>query len=200
MRLNANRAAPACDANARAWAGVGSRANRYACVTVTVCPALVGTVGVFRDEPLESFAGIVEECPTRWVQLHGDESERLVRECGAGHVRPAGKPVDADADLVVRPRRAGGRAAGGDHDPRPELELDHDLRAVVVDRDAVEQRGARTSRAHRAELVPGRVHGLLHVLPGVLKEFVDHSGFTNVPTRSPETIRSMLRSSSMLKT
>ena len=39
----------------------------------------------------------------------------------------------------------------------------------------------------------------VHALPRVLEQVVDHV-VTTVPTRSPETIRSMLRSSSMLKT
>jgi len=46
-------------------------------------PAFVSTVGVFRDEPLRTFLEIVEECPTRWVQLHGSEDERLVQDCGS---------------------------------------------------------------------------------------------------------------------
>ncbi|MBK7405804.1 MAG: phosphoribosylanthranilate isomerase [Phycisphaerales bacterium] len=45
-------------------------------------PAFVSTVGVYRDEPLRTFLEIVEECPTRWVQLHGLEDEQLVRNCG----------------------------------------------------------------------------------------------------------------------
>lgn len=45
-------------------------------------PAFVSTVGVYRDEPLRTFLEIVEDCPTRWVQLHGNEDEQLARNCG----------------------------------------------------------------------------------------------------------------------
>src|SRR3954451_20896774 len=73
------------------------------------------------------------------------------------------------------------------------------LRAVVVDADAVQQRRAGPPGAHGLELLARRVHGLVHVLARVLKEFVDHV-VTSVPTRSPEIIRLMLESSAMSKT
>src|SRR5205807_225565 len=79
--------------------------------------------------------------------------------------------------------------------------LERRLRAVVVDRDAVEQHGARPPGAHRPELVADRLDGLAHPLPGVLQEIVnDAHGLTRVPTRWPDTILSMLRPSAMLKT
>ena len=71
--------------------------------------------------------------------------------------------------------------------------------AVVVDVDAVQQRRAGAPGAHGLELLARRLHGLVHVLARVLKEFVDHV-VTSVPTRSPEIIRLMLESSAMLKT
>jgi hypothetical protein len=45
--------------------------------------------------------------------------------------------------------------------------------AVVVDLDAIEQRRAGASGAHRAELPDGRVVGLAHTLPRIVDEIVD---------------------------
>src|SRR3954452_11408471 len=61
----------------------------------------------------------------------------------------------------------------------------------------------RASRADRRELVARRIDGLGHPLAGVNQKFVDQLAAhveTTVPTRSPDTIRKMLASSSMLKT
>src|SRR5918994_2302115 len=71
------------------------------------------------------------------------------------------------------------------------------------------RRGA--AGADRGQLVARRLHGLLHPLRGVGQQFVDQLTHalaaapcaleeTRVPTRSPATILSMLRSSAMLKT
>lgn len=50
-------------------------------------PPLVGTVGVFRDAPLDEFIEVEQQCPTDWSQLHGNESENLVRDCGPRVIR-----------------------------------------------------------------------------------------------------------------
>src|SRR3954453_3387802 len=71
--------------------------------------------------------------------------------------------------------------------------------SVVVDADAVQQTRARAPGTDGVELLARGLHGLVHVLARVLKEFVDHV-VTSVPTRSPEIIRLMLASSAMLKT
>src|SRR4051794_21189245 len=74
---------------------------------------------------------------------------------------------------------------------------------VVVDVDAIEQRRRSAARAHRAELRLRGVDGLGHPALGVLEKFVDQFAAhveTSVPTRSPETIRWIFASSSMLKT
>ena len=77
-------------------------------------------------------------------------------------------------------------------------------RAVVVDLDAVQQRRRRPAGAHGVELALRGLDRLAHAVAGVGEEFVDQlthwSPVISVPTRSPDTIRSMLRSSSMLKT
>ena len=76
--------------------------------------------------------------------------------------------------------------------------------AVVVDHDPVQQRRAGAAGADRAELVAGRLDRLAHPLAGVGQQLVDDlcvaHVLTSVPTRSPDTILSMLRSSAMLKT
>lgn len=50
-------------------------------------PPLVGTVGVFRDASLDEFIEIEQACPTDWSQLHGNESENLVQDCGPRVIR-----------------------------------------------------------------------------------------------------------------
>lgn len=50
-------------------------------------PPMVGTVGVFRDASLDDFIEIEQQCPTDWSQLHGNEPERLVRDCGPRVIR-----------------------------------------------------------------------------------------------------------------
>lgn len=50
-------------------------------------PPLVATVGVFRDASLERFIRIEQQCPTDWSQLHGDEDEQMVQDCGPRVVR-----------------------------------------------------------------------------------------------------------------
>src|SRR3954453_6421338 len=82
--------------------------------------------------------------------------------------------------------------------------LQRRLRAVVVDAHAVEQARGRAAGAHGAELRLRGVDGLRHATLRVVEELVDQLAFahveTRVPTWSPETIRWILASSSMLKT
>src|SRR5204862_6700752 len=76
--------------------------------------------------------------------------------------------------------------------------------AVVVHLHAVEQRGGRAPGSHARELVAHGLDRLLHPVGPVLDQLFEqplaHVVATTVPTRSPHTIRSMLRSSSMLNT
>ena len=75
--------------------------------------------------------------------------------------------------------------------------------AVVVDHHAVEQRRGRAPGADGRHLVLDRVDGLDHALCRVIDQLFEKTIThvrTTVPTRSPHTIRSMFRSSSMLKT
>jgi len=50
-------------------------------------PPLVSSVGVFMNHSLDAFSDIEETCPTTLSQLHGNEDEKLVRQCGPGVIR-----------------------------------------------------------------------------------------------------------------
>lgn len=45
-------------------------------------PPFVDTVGLFVNPSVEEYLDHAEFCPTSYGQLHGDESEKVVRECG----------------------------------------------------------------------------------------------------------------------
>lgn len=47
-----------------------------------ILPPMVSTVGVFVNPSIEKFCDCEETCPTNYVQLHGQEDEELVRQCG----------------------------------------------------------------------------------------------------------------------
>lgn len=49
---------------------------------VAACPPLLTTVGLFQDCEIEEFIRIEQICPTTLTQLHGSESDDLIRECG----------------------------------------------------------------------------------------------------------------------
>ncbi|GMV26376.1 MAG: N-(5'-phosphoribosyl)anthranilate isomerase [Phycisphaerae bacterium] len=50
-------------------------------------PPLVATVGVFVNPSIEKFCDCEEVCPTNYVQLHGQEDEAMVRQCGPWLIR-----------------------------------------------------------------------------------------------------------------
>ncbi len=52
-----------------------------------VLPPLVATVGVFVNPSIEKFCDCEELCPTNYVQLHGQEDESMVRQCGPWLIR-----------------------------------------------------------------------------------------------------------------
>jgi phosphoribosylanthranilate isomerase len=79
-----HRASPRYIEPARAWEIIGG------------LPPFVSTVGLFVDTPLEKFCDVEEECPTDLSQLHGNESEELVRDCGPNII----KAVRFDADTI----------------------------------------------------------------------------------------------------
>lgn len=45
-------------------------------------PPFVASVGLFVDASVERFSDMEELCPTDLSQLHGNESEQVVRDCG----------------------------------------------------------------------------------------------------------------------
>ena len=59
-------------------------------------PPFVSTVGLFVDTPLDTFCDIEEQCPTDLSQLHGNEDDELVRECGPNII----KAVRFNADTI----------------------------------------------------------------------------------------------------
>lgn len=50
-------------------------------------PPLLSAVGVFMNASLDAFSDIEEACPTTYSQLHGNEDETLVRQCGPGVIK-----------------------------------------------------------------------------------------------------------------
>src|ERR1043165_6931660 len=50
-------------------------------------PPLLSTVGVYMNPMLDAFLDIEETCPTTYSQLHGNEDEPLVRQCGPGVIK-----------------------------------------------------------------------------------------------------------------
>ena len=60
-------------------------------------PPMLTTVGVFMNASVDAFTDIEEECPTHYAQLHGNEDEPTVRQCG-----PAIKAVRYDPATIRR--------------------------------------------------------------------------------------------------
>lgn len=64
-------------------------------------PPFVSSVGVFMNTSVDHFCDVEEICPTTLAQLHGNEDEATVKQCGPGVIR--GVRFDAetiDADLA----------------------------------------------------------------------------------------------------
>jgi phosphoribosylanthranilate isomerase len=59
-------------------------------------PPFVSTVGVFMNHSPDAFADIEEVCPTTHTQLHGNEAEAVVTQCG-----PVIKAVRYAADTIA---------------------------------------------------------------------------------------------------
>lgn len=54
---------------------------------LSVLPPMVSTVGVFADAPVDQFCDVEEICPTNYVQLHGQETEAIVKRCGPNVIK-----------------------------------------------------------------------------------------------------------------
>lgn len=65
---------------------------------VGMLPPFVASVGLFVNADLDTFTEIEESCPTSLTQLHGDEPEDLVRQCGPGVI----KAVRFDPATIAR--------------------------------------------------------------------------------------------------
>lgn len=50
-------------------------------------PPFITTVGLFVNATVETFCQIEERCPTNLSQLHGDEPEEVVEQCGPGVIK-----------------------------------------------------------------------------------------------------------------
>lgn len=60
-------------------------------------PPLVSTVALFKNPSIDFFCDAEETCPTTMVQLHGDESDQVIRQCGPNLI----KAVKFDAATIV---------------------------------------------------------------------------------------------------
>lgn len=65
---------------------------------IGMLPPFVSSVGLFVDASVDRFSDIEEVCPTDLSQLHGNESEQVVRDCGPKVV----KAVRFDAATIER--------------------------------------------------------------------------------------------------
>lgn len=65
---------------------------------MTLLPPFVSAVGVYADPSLDEFADTEEACPAQFTQLHGHESEKLVKACGPDVI----KAVKFDAETIGR--------------------------------------------------------------------------------------------------
>lgn len=94
----------ACDAGADAVGFVFySKSRRFiepdeAFDLISFLPPFVSSVGLFVDASVERFSDIEEVCPTDRSQLHGNEPEDVVRQCGPGVI----KAVKFEAATIER--------------------------------------------------------------------------------------------------
>jgi phosphoribosylanthranilate isomerase len=65
---------------------------------VGLLPPFVASVGLFVDAGVDRFSDMEEICPTDLSQLHGNESEQVVRDCGPKVI----KAVKFDAATIER--------------------------------------------------------------------------------------------------
>lgn len=64
-------------------------------------PPFVSTIGVFTNATVEQFCAMEETCPTDYSQLHGEEGEEVVRQCGPRVIKTIkADPQTLDADMV----------------------------------------------------------------------------------------------------
>ena len=61
-------------------------------------PPFLSTVGLFKNASVDFFCDAEETCPTTMVQLHGDESEQVIRQCGPNLI----KAIKFDASTIEK--------------------------------------------------------------------------------------------------
>ncbi len=60
-------------------------------------PPFLSTVGLFKNASVDFFCDAEETCPTTMVQLHGDESDQVIRQCGPNLI----KAIKFDAATIA---------------------------------------------------------------------------------------------------
>ncbi|MBX3317377.1 MAG: phosphoribosylanthranilate isomerase [Phycisphaeraceae bacterium] len=64
-------------------------------------PPFLSTVGLFKNASLDFFCDAEETCPTTMVQLHGDESDQLIQQCGPNLIKAITfDPATIEKDLA----------------------------------------------------------------------------------------------------
>lgn len=64
-------------------------------------PPFVSTVGVFVNATVDDYSDVEEVCPTDFGQLHGEEPEETVRQCGPRVIKAVRfDPATIDAELA----------------------------------------------------------------------------------------------------
>lgn len=61
-------------------------------------PPFVSTVALFKNASIDFFCDAEETCPTTLVQLHGDESDQVIKQCGPNLI----KAVKFDGATIAR--------------------------------------------------------------------------------------------------
>lgn len=61
-------------------------------------PPFLSTVGLFKNASVDFFCDAEETCPTTMVQLHGDETDQVIKQCGPNLI----KAVKFDAATIAR--------------------------------------------------------------------------------------------------
>lgn len=68
---------------------------------ISLLPPFVSSVGLFVDASVDRFSDIEEVCPTDRSQLHGNESEDIVRRCGPAIIKAIRfDPATIERDLT----------------------------------------------------------------------------------------------------
>lgn len=64
-------------------------------------PPFLSTVGLFKNASVDFFCDAEETCPTTLVQLHGDETDQVIRQCGPNLIKAIKfDPATIEKDLA----------------------------------------------------------------------------------------------------